>query len=225
METPRLPFTPTNRPEDFFEKYKLYIVGGTLLIFGLGLYLVFSPPRSQLTPNANTYPANEIAQAAGTEVTEATGQIVIDIAGGVNKPGVYHLQSTGIIEDAIQSAGGFSATADIDAVAHSVNRAEKLTDHVKIYIPKKGDQNVVYTNISSSTKPPTTSNGSSSEIININTADTAELELLPGIGPVLAQRIIDYRLQHGSYSSIEDIKKVSGMAGNRFDQLKGLITI
>ncbi len=223
METPPLPFTPRNKEEDFFEKYKLYIIVGTLLIFGLGLYLVFAPTKTNLTPNPNTHPADETAQAAPAQVAgETASTIVIDIAGGINQPGVYHLSGSGIVEDAIQSAGGFSKAADIDAIAHSINRAEKLTDHSKIYIPKRGDNSVVYTNSSSTSTPATKSTDS---LTNINTADTAELELLPGIGPVLAQRIIDYRLTNGNYTSTQDLKKVSGLSGSRFEALKDLITI
>ncbi len=222
METPLSPFIFTPKP-DWFEQYKYHLLGILLAIFAVGLYLILTPPKSTLDDGKDT----KIAGASDTTIASATnpsGQIVVDIAGGIIKPGVYWLNSGSITEDAIKSAGGFSRLADLDAIGRNINRAQELANHGKVYIPKIGDANIVYSNSSSSSSTnPLTS--SPANLININTADNAELDLLPGIGPVLSQRIIDYRLQNNNFKSIDDLQNVPGIGDKLFGQIKNLVTI
>nr|AQS29975.1 hypothetical protein [uncultured bacterium] len=224
METPLSPFTLTPDPpeSDFFEKYRYYIFGGLLLILSLGVYLMLTPPRSTLAgPDIKT--AGEIESIANSETANPTnGKLVVDIAGAVIKPGVYWLDAGKIVEDAINSAGGFSRRADLDAIAHSINRAQELTNHGKIYIPKIGES---YVPPSNSNVPATNITSESGTKININSAESSELELLPGIGPVLAQRIIDYRLLSGPFKSIDGLMDVPGIGDSIFGQLKDLVTV
>lgn len=219
METPLSPFTFTPKP-DWFERYKYYLLGVLLLVMAVGLYLVLTPPQTTLADSPDLLTAGEDNTDLVVATETPTNQIVVDISGGVAKPGIYWLNPGSIIEDAINASGGFSRLADLDAVGKNINRAQELTNHGKVYIPKFGDTAIVYTQPNSSS-----ATSSTNSLININTADNAELDLLPGIGEILSQRIIDYRLQNGNFTSVEDLKNVPGINDSRFEQIKDLVTI
>lgn len=134
--------------------------------------------------------------------------IYVDIDGAVNNPGVYGLYEGSRVIDAINKAGGLKETA----ATQNLNKARKLNDGEKIYIYEEGDIEIISDNIISST------------LININTASMDSLMTLPGIGEVYAKRIIDYRSSK-KFTSIEEIKNVTGIGDKTFDKIKELITI
>jgi competence protein ComEA len=144
--------------------------------------------------------------------TQKNSDVYIDIKGQVAKPGVYILKSDNRIQDVINLAGGFLS----DAETKSVNLAQKLTDEMVIYVPKKGEieSNVV----------PTSQQGSV-EKLNINSADVADFDSLPGIGPSKAKNIIEFRDSQGGFKSIEELKEVNGIGESTFEKLKDLIDI
>jgi len=146
---------------------------------------------------------------------EENKQIVVDIAGAVNSPGVYQFDNGAIIEDAIQKAGGVTENADTELIALTINRAALLANNGKVYIPIKGGINTT----------PTTTTGGIAGLININTADANGLDTLPSIGPVYAGRIIDYRNKNGGFKRKEDLMKVSGISSSTYNKLKDKITI
>ena len=218
METPLSPFTFAPKP-DWFEQYKYYLLAALLVVLAVGLYLILTPATT-LPESKDTKTAGD-ADTALASVSDSNGQIVIDIAGGIKQPGVYWLNAGSITEDAIKAAGGFSKTADLGEIGRTINRAQELANHGKVYIPKIGDKNIAYVS-------PTANASSSSSTgspININSADNAELDLLPGIGEVLSQRIVDYRLQNNGFKSIDELQKVPGIGDKLFGQLKDLVTI
>lgn len=139
--------------------------------------------------------------------------IRVYISGAVRQPDVYMLPPGSIIKDGLAAAGGPAADADLDRI----NLAQPLSDGQHVLVPRQGEALIVATAPAS----PSAVNG----LININTASVQELEALPGIGPRLAQNIVDYRTEHGPFKSIEDIMNVDGIADVRFEQLKGLITV
>lgn len=151
------------------------------------------------------------------EDTNST-KVAVHIGGAVRNPGLYYLDSNSRVADAIQSAGGPTADADLDAI----NLASRITDGSKIIVPSrmKGieDRSIIDSNQSSETSR-------SSDKININTASAKELEELPGIGNVLAERIVSFRETNGPFKSIEDIKKVSGIGEKKFESIKDLIVV
>lgn len=223
METPISSFTPT--PEEtpkieFFEQYRFWILGVFIIISGIGIYLVLTPPVNTLAENGEN-----VFVADTPNIANHNPDIVVDIGGGVNNPGVYKLDSESIVEDAIDAAGGFGANADIEEIARSINRAALVDDHSKIYLPKIGDNQIVYVNSPSTYPAPTADLSDTNPKININTATSAELDKLPGIGPITAQRIIDYRLQNDSFSDIDEIKEVYGISDSKFNSLKDLISV
>ena len=141
------------------------------------------------------------------------GECTVYICGAVKHPGVYRLHGDARVCDAVDAAGGLSRKAD----ASAVNQARLLTDGEQITIPRKGKK--------SSTKGRTGTDDKVSGLVNINQADLAELMTLAGIGEAKAQLIIDYRTENGSFSSIEDIMKISGIKEGIYNRIKDQITI
>ncbi|MBI2616673.1 ComEA family DNA-binding protein [Candidatus Gottesmanbacteria bacterium] len=143
----------------------------------------------------------------------STLTVVIDIEGAVQKPGVYELPIGARISDALTIAGGLSSNADRTWVSQTLNKASKLTDGIKLYIP----------NVSESAKSDVRGMQTTdlSALIPLNSASKSELESLPGIGPVTAEKIISGR----PYKSIDELltKKILGQ--KTFDNLADLITL
>lgn len=159
-------------------------------------------------------------------IEDQVTKIYVDIAGEIKSPGVYEMENGDRVFQLIEKAGGATENADIS----SINLSKKLTDGEKIIIFAKRNLIDSETTTSSSITQSDTSSSinsstNKSNLININTASQKELEELPGIGPALAQRIIDYREKNGYFSTIEDIKKVSGIGDKRFEAIKDSITV
>lgn len=132
--------------------------------------------------------------------SQDSGEITVEIAGAVQKPGVYKFAAGSRVDDLLIAAGGLSLDADREWMDKVLNRAAKLTDGQKIYIPEKTQSSNVKTqNYSESVVLGSTLNVGS--LININTASQAQLEALSGIGPVTAQKIIEGR----PYSGVEEL--------------------
>lgn len=143
--------------------------------------------------------------------------IMVHISGQVYFPGVYELVNGDRVDDAVKLAGGLTKDADLDRI----NLAKKLVDEEKIYIPKTGE-NILETN---DVNYITTSNISVNDgKININTCSKSELVSLPGIGDVIADRIIEYRATN-PFRTIEDILNVSGIGEKKYEGIKELITV
>lgn len=159
--------------------------------------------------------------------------IIVHIAGCVKYPGIVSLKEGDRISDAINVAGGLTEFASIK----NVNLAYVLEDGQKIYIPSNdeildpnfsqeiitqeaGDQILVDSSSSSSSITAT-----SNPIINLNTATQTELETIPGIGPSLALKIIDYRKENGNFTTKEDIKNVSGIGESKYESMKDFICV
>lgn len=140
--------------------------------------------------------------------------ITVYVSGEVNSPGLVELPSDSRIADAIKACGDFTPLAD----KAKINLAQKLTDGMQIQVDSKTP-----INNSSESINNTNSNSSNSNLININTATKEDLDTLPGIGPATAQKIIDYRQEHGNFSSIEDIKNVKGIGEAKFSKMQDKI--
>lgn len=146
--------------------------------------------------------------------------IVVDIEGAISKPGVRELPGGSLVADAIKAAGGFTQDADRVAVAKNMNQAEALKDHQKVYVPLIGE-----TVAKAAGTDSDSDSGEAGGLININTADGQELEELPGVGPAIAEKIIDYRDAFGSFETIEELMEVSGIGEKTFEKMKDQITI
>ncbi len=145
-------------------------------------------------------------------------KIKVYICGKIKNAGVYELNENTRIVDLISIAGGVKEDAYLD----SLNLAEILTDGQKVYIPSKEE---VSDSVGSNLAGNNMAGDSKTKIININFATRGDLELLPGIGPELAQRIIDYRNTSGPFKKKEDLKNVTGIGDKKFDALKDFISV
>lgn len=196
---------------------------------------------NELEKNEETTDSNEeiINDSENEENNmETENKIFVYITGEVNNPGIVKLNENSRIIDAINSAGGTTNNANIS----KINLAYVLKDGMKVNIPNKDDlknnSNFDYITMSSGDgKNDNTSENESSlssqsdksntnkSTVNINTATQTELETLPGIGPSTALKIINYRNENGKFSSIDEIKNVSGIGDSKFENIKKYITI
>ena len=160
--------------------------------------------------------SNPAAQQGGTE---KGAEITVYVTGAINKPGVVTVKEGARTADAVNACGGLLPTAD----AEKVNMAQVLKDGQQVRVPEK--------QAGSSALPANTGKASSAVKtkadgpININTASAEELDALPGIGPAMAKRIIEYRETEGAFTAIEDIKKVKGIGEAKFEKMKDKICI
>lgn len=167
----------------------------------LGLMLLVSGLISSL----NSKPEQIIFNSAQeTKANPTKNKIVVDVSGAVIKPGIYSEEEGARIQDALISAGGLAQNADRDWISKNVNLAQKLTDASKIYIPKIGEQVTAASGFEAKNS------------ININSASLSELDSLPGIGPVTAQKIIDNR----PYSSVDELLSKKVLTQKIFDKIK-----
>ena len=143
-------------------------------------------------------------------------ELMVDVSGAVNKPGVYKLKAGDRVDDAIKAASGLASDANQEYLSKNINMAQKISDGMKIYIPVKGDQApaaVVQTGGGLVA-------GISSEQVSINSATQAELEALPGIGPVTAAKIISAR----PFQKVEDLLNQKLVSKSVFEKIKGMVT-
>lgn len=183
-----------------------FAIIGLLFLF-LGFYFFQTPQNSSRGLVLDQATASAVATASGQTKT-----ISIDIEGAVVRPGVYTLVEGNRLQDAVIAAGGFSAEADKEIIAKSLNLAKKVTDGDKIYIPKIGEPTPQVQGTQSS-------NGST--LIGLNTAVEAQLESLPGIGPATASKIIDNR----PYKTLDELVSKKVVSKNLFDKIKDKVTL
>ncbi len=182
----------------------LILVAGAVILLIFGIYqLVLKPSKSSLTLEENSKNSESSAS-----------KILVDVAGAVNKPGTYTLTTDARYKDAIKLAGGISPEADEEWIEKNLNQASRVSDGMKIYIPRVGEQ-------ASSTSTSTVAGASQTGLINVNLASSSELDTLPGIGPVTAQKIIDNR----PYSQISDLVSKKAVTQSVFDKIKDKISI
>ena len=149
-------------------------------------------------------------------------KISVDIEGEVIHPGVYQMNKGDRIEDVLIQAGGLGVNADREWVAKNLNRAQLLSDGMKIYILGKSESlNSKSQTDTNQTLGVTTSN----RLVNLNTATVEQLDTLSGIGPAIAGRIIDYREANGGFRDINELKLVSGIGDKLYEQIKDGVEI
>jgi competence protein ComEA len=134
---------------------------------------------------------------------------VVDVEGAVRRPGVYHLPSGARVADAIARAGGSTPTAATAAV----NLAAPVADGAQVVVPKRGRGS------SGASAAPTPLIGP----ISLSSATLEQLDTLPGVGPVTAQKIVDYRTAHGPFRSVDELDAIPGIGPARLESLRGLV--
>lgn len=191
---------------------------------GVGLFYLRQPAQVPV----EIVTAVPVATATPAPLPSPTpGPVRVYITGAVLKSDVYILPHGSIIKDAILAAGGLTPDADPERI----NQALELQDQQQIHVPRLDEADgppPVQGGAADSFTPPALGpaiNPVSGDRINLNTATVAQLDTLPGIGPVIAQRIIDYRETVGRFDSIEMITEVSGIGEATFAQIKDLIVV
>ena len=179
------------------QKRALFILAGLLLV--LSVFVVFRG-----NSESNAVPVI-------TPITVVEPEIFVDVTGAVNKPGVYTLKGKSRVIDAIKAAGDSAPGADLS----TINLARIVNDGEQIYV----DSTVV------NAAGVRVSKSIHTGPININRATARQLDALDGIGPVIAQRIVDYRKANGSFVTIDDLQKVSGIGAAKFAQIKAKVRI
>lgn len=189
-------------------------IGLLLVLFG-----IFSMVKSENLEESGVI----LEEAASTENSLArrglARQIVVDVSGAVLKPGVYKLAADARLQDALIAAGGLSQDANRDYVAKSLNLAVKLPDGAKVYIPKIGE--LASQKTQSIGGAANQIIGTSEGLINVNTASLSELDKLPGVGPVTAQKIVDNR----PYSSVDELLSKKVVGSKVFGEIKEKISV
>jgi competence protein ComEA len=159
--------------------------------------LSISPPKQTLTPST----------------TATASPVRCHVVGAVHAPGIYTLPPGACINDVLHVAGGPTTDADLE----SVNLAAEIQDHQQVIIPRLSRMIDL--------TAPATKHKTVDGLVNINDADSGVLQTLPGIGPVLADRIIEYRLRHGPFTSVDELIEVKGIGEMTLEKLRAAVTV
>lgn len=195
-----------------FTRYRPYIAMVVLFAIVLaGTILVLRQPAPA--------PLTIITPTPRPSATPAS--VIIDVRGAVAQPGVYTLSAGSRLQDVLTQAGGVLPNAE----TRNLNLARRLNDGEQIYVPQVGEATATVPATAGKGAPASAATKTPLGIINLNTATLEELDGLPGIGPAIAQRIIDYRNQNGAFKQIDDLKKVRGIGDALFSQIKDMVTV
>ena len=207
---------------------------------GAAVFAFVTPHRSDqaAAPDDSPPPPGAMVSAAPLPLApDATPSVLaVYVCGAIRNPAVYRLPPGSRVVDAVNKAGGLSREADAEAV----NLAEPLFDGMKVDIPKKGAAIPNYGAVDLRGAASTTSahrtsrhmtgrSGShklaSGQTIDLNTASASDLTQLPGVGPTLAQRIVDYRQANGPFATIDDLQNVSGVGPSKFAKMEQFLRV
>jgi competence protein ComEA len=223
---------------------RAFATAGSVAVVCVGAWWLLRAPAP---PLENSIPLVSIASASDSSSSSVVGaipsttlvgvrEVVVHVAGAVNTPGVYRLKPTARVIDAVNAAGGVTASADTAAV----NLALPLLDAEQIYIPARTSQKP-HTTVAVQRKLPTTPSSPSSTVaaaivgatessvksalVNINTATALELEALPSVGPSTAKAIVSFRTKNGPFSKAEDLLKVPGIGDGKLAAMKPFVAL
>ena len=145
------------------------------------------------------------AQPLVAESPAVVSRLVVHVAGAVRRPGLYRLAEGKRVADAVARAGGATAPADTAAI----NLAAPLADGMQVLVPRRG---------------PAVGGKQPGGRVSLGSATLAELDALPGVGPVTAQKILDFRTQHGGFRSVDDLDAIPGIGPARIEQLRDVVS-
>jgi competence protein ComEA len=211
--------------EDLLEEkstaFSDFIYSNRINIFLILLGVIFLGSGVLIYKNTQKDSGIEIVESTEQDLQES--EVIVEIAGAVEKPGVYKFSQNSRVDDLLIKSGGLSAKADRSWIEKYVNRAAKLIDGQKFYIPKEGEHSTGASaeNLSGGSGGILGSSDNQNLPVNINTASQKELEALPGIGPVYAQSIIEHR----PYSSIEDLLSKGALKAFVYEKIKDKVSV
>ncbi|MFC3932850.1 helix-hairpin-helix domain-containing protein [Streptococcus dentapri] len=214
--------------EDWLDKIKenKVMTGLVLLVLLLAAGLAFNlyhqkqKPTSDFPELTQTSTHQQSSNKFSTSTTSET--IMVDVKGAVKTEGVYQLPAGSRVTDAVKKAGGFTDKAN----KKSVNLAQKLEDEDVVYVAIQGEE---VNEVTQANQAPNHQTGSatsdSKDKINLNKATVEELQTISGIGEKRAQDIIDYREEHGGFTSVEELKEISGIGDKTYEKIAAEVTI
>jgi competence protein ComEA len=184
---------------------------GAVFVIGAGaalvVWLVRTPPTTESVIPQATAPATPSARS-----TDVGASILVQAAGAVANPGVYRLSGDPRVVDVIDAAGGLASGAD----PNRLTLAAKLSDGERVYVPLVGE---------AVPASPAGAGAVDSGPIDLNTADEAALDALPGVGPATAKAIVSYRESHGPFTSVDQLLEVRGIGPAKLDELADLVRV
>ena len=186
---------------------------------GVGVVIVaialVRPAGADGGPEASLPRASEsLPVAPATPLSSPAPAVVVQAAGAVVHPGLYHLPPGARVDDLVTAAGGLAPDADSDRI----NLAAPVADGQKIYVPRLGEP--IPPDVNAAGASP-----SAPEPIDLNSASVAQLDGLPGVGPATAQAVVDYRSQHGRFRSVDDLLNVRGIGAAKLEQIRPLVRV
>ncbi len=170
--------------------------------------LLLRPGASASVHVAPVVPTGTVAAASS-----AAKAVVVDVVGAVRRPGLYRLTEGARIADALDRAGGATPRAQLELV----NLAAPIADGEQIVVPKRGAA------VPTAAGGSGTASGTPAGPVHLNTATLEQLDALPGVGPVTAQKILDYRQEHGAFGSVDELDAIPGIGPARLGQLRDLV--
>jgi competence protein ComEA len=159
---------------------------------------------------AGTPKSTQSAERVSAIRTAEAATLVVHVVGAVRRPGLYRLREGSRVADAVKRAGGATPKADLALI----NLAAPAADGVQVVVPRRAPPNDTTAPAGEAPEGP----------LRLNTATLDQLDALPGVGPVTAQRILDYREEHGAFASVDDLDAVPGIGPARLEQLRELVT-
>ena len=189
-------------PEIPFDRRRVLAVGlVVLLVLVVAAKVLLRPPRPAVPPPVRV--AAPVGQVSPP-------RLFINVVGAVRRPGLYTLKDGSRVADAVIRAGGPTPKAQIELL----NLAARIADGEQIVVPRRGLAN-----------PGAAASGAGAAAgpVHLNSATLEQLDTLPGVGPVTAQKILDYRQQHGAFGSVDELDAIAGLGPARLEQLRGLV--
>jgi competence protein ComEA len=197
-------------------RFQLSIVSALLLLLVVGAVYSYVRSRPDIVRVLNK--DGTPVENGSTTAKVRRAELTVHVAGAVNKPGLYKVNEGSRVADALTKAGGPLP----DALLDYLNLAAKIKDGDKIQVPR---QNQVAPSFDAASDGAAASTNSPGALININIAGIDELEQLPGVGPALARRIVEYRQKNNGFSSVEELDNVEGIGPAKLESIKDLVTI
>jgi competence protein ComEA len=199
----------------------LAVVAAAVVLIA-GVWAWRSRPHAEPVRPVSTVAAPDETQPPPAAPSGASGEVVVAVAGKVRRPGLVRLPAGARVGDAVEAAGGALPGVDVALL----NPARKLADGELILVGVTAPPGAAgQPGGPGAAAGPAVDGAAPGGLVNLNTATLDQLKTLPGVGPVLAQRIITYREQHGPFRSVSALRQVSGIGDARYEQLKDLVTV
>jgi competence protein ComEA len=189
----------------------IHVSRRAIILGALALALALALANRLLRQAGTAYQAPAVTHVVRTTPAPVAGpMLVVDVVGAVRRPGLYRLPQGSRIADAVARAGGATRHADVALV----NLAAPLADGTQVVVP-------VRSSVAAGAGPASPS--ASAGPVHLNSATLDQLDALPGVGPVTAQKILDYRQQHGAFTSVDELDAIPGIGPARLEQLRKLV--